>query len=202
MDAKRLSEAFNSGWNYAEYRKMLSELLADGKTTGPDQSEGMIEYAQLNNKRMDRGDKTVVIPEETKNTLNSLPIHEKWLVITEGWCGDASQIVPVLSKMEEAVEGLEVKMILRDENLDVMDEFQTNGTRSIPKIVRMNADTFEVLGTWGPRPAAMQAIVDDWKEKQDVPKAEMYARAHGAYAKDRGKETIRELTEELSGVMV
>ncbi|GGH72396.1 thioredoxin family protein [Phaeocystidibacter marisrubri] len=201
MDAKRLSEAFNTGWNYAEYRKMLSDLLADGKTTGPDQSEGMIEYAQLNNKRMDRGDKTVVIPAETVEALNAQSIREKWLVITEGWCGDASQIVPVLSKMEEAIDGIEVKFILRDENLDIMDAFQTNGTRSIPKVIRMNADTSEVLGSWGPRPAAMQAIVDDWKEKQDVPKSEMYARAHGAYAKDRGKETIRELTDALTEVM-
>lgn len=197
MTTDRLIEAFASGFTYAEYRAMISDLLAQGKTTGPDQSEGMIEYAQLNNKRMDRGDKTVKVDEETRTLLNDIRPNEKWLVITEGWCGDASQIVPVLSKLEEAVDGLEVKMILRDDNPDVMDAFLTDGTRSIPKLVRLNAETFEVLGEWGPRPQEMQDIVEEWKKTKAIPKEEMYLELHGQYAKNRGKAVVRELVEEL-----
>lgn len=197
MDSQRLGEAFASGWNYTEYRKMLQDLLAEGKTTGADQSEGMINYATINQKRMDRGDKTVKISEEVLAELNAVKPREKWLVITEGWCGDASQILPTLAKMETAVSGIEMKMILRDQNLDVMDAFLTNGTRGIPKVIRLNPDTNEVIGEWGPRPAAMQVLVDEWKKTPGVPKEEMYAKVHGAYAKDRGTAVISELMEEL-----
>lgn len=193
-----LKNAFESGRTYQEYRTMLNELLDKGLTTGQDQSEGMINYAKLNNKRMDRGDKVVKLDENWVSTVNSLDIQENWLVITEGWCGDASQIVPVLAKIEEAIPGIQMKLILRDENLEIMDAFQTNGTRSIPKLIRLDAQGNEVLGSWGPRPQLMQDMVDEWKESQAYPKEEMYAKVHGAYAKDRGKEVLGELLRELS----
>ncbi|NVK26841.1 MAG: thioredoxin family protein [Flavobacteriia bacterium] len=196
MNIERLVEAFKSGQTYSEYREMLDKLLAEGKTTGPDQSESMIDYASLNNKRMDRGDKTVKVDDATKAVLDSVP-GENWLVLTEGWCGDASQILPTLSKLEEASENISMRLILRDENPDIMDEFTTNGTRSIPKIIRLNSDFTEVLGSWGPRPKAMQALVDEWKKTPEVPKSEMYAKVHGAYAKDRGKQTIAEIVNFL-----
>lgn len=197
MDSQRLGEAFASGWNYTEYRKMLQELLAEGKTTGADQSEGMINYATINQKRMDRGDKTVKVSDEVQSELNEIQPNEKWLVITEGWCGDASQIIPALAKLEEAAPGVEMKLILRDENLDVMDAFLTDGSRGIPKLVRLDANTNEVIGEWGPRPAAMQEIVNDWKKTKDVPKEEMYVVLHGAYAKNRGAAVLSEMMEEL-----
>ncbi|KAB2809868.1 thioredoxin family protein [Phaeocystidibacter luteus] len=196
MEIERLVEAFKSGQTYDEYRAMLDELLADGKTTGPDQSESMINYASLNNKRMDRGDKTVKVDDSTREVLGSIS-GENWLVLTEGWCGDASQILPTLSKLENASDNIEMRLILRDENPDIMDAFLTNGTRSIPKIIRLNEDFTEVLGSWGPRPAAMQALVDEWKKTPEVPKSEMYTKVHGAYAKDRGKQTIAEIVNFL-----
>lgn len=196
MDAKKLQDAFNEGMNYAEYRQIIDQLMSEGKTTGADQSQGMLDYTALNIKRMDRGDKTVKISEESVDFLKDIPT-ENWLVITEAWCGDASQIVPTLAKIEAATSNINMRMIWRDENLEIMDAFLTNGTRSIPKLIRLNEDFTEVLGEWGPRPEAMHQMVLDWKEKQDMTKTEMYQKVHGAYAKDRGKETVREIMSAL-----
>lgn len=194
-----LREAFEKGWNYPEYRRMLKELRAEGRTTGHDQSEAILQYADLNEKRMDRGEKTVKLSEDILRLSQSADIRENWLVLTEGWCGDASQILPVLAKIEEGVDGISMRMILRDENPGIMDKFLTNGTRSIPKVIRLNPDTYEVLGAWGPRPQEMQSIVDEWKNSSDeIPKSEMYVRVHGAYAKDRGLEVMKEFSEILN----
>ncbi len=192
MDINKLRQAFETGYTYAGYREMVTGLLSENKTTGPNQSESLIDYARLNDRRMDRGEKTVKIDEEQQAALERIE-PENWLVLTEGWCGDASQIVPVLDKMEQATSKLKVRYILRDENEEIMDAFLTNGTRSIPKLVRMNSDFTEVLGSWGPRPQQMQAIVDVWKKDKATPKEEMYLEVHGAYAKDRGKATLKEI---------
>ncbi len=183
---------FEHAYNYSKYRRMITGLLAEGKTTGPNQGEDLIQYAMLNDKRMDRGEKTVKLSEEQADNLRGVQ-PENWLVLTEGWCGDASQILPVLNVIDQHSTQINVRYILRDENPEIMDVFLTNGTRSIPKIIRLNDDFTEVLGSWGPRPKQMQALVEDWKKSQDVPKEEMYMKVHGAYAKDRGKATLAEI---------
>lgn len=188
----RLREAFENGMDYQSYRKQIAELLAAGRTTGPNQSEDLVAFTDLNSKRMDRGEKTVRLAAVVEESLANTP-SENWLVLTEGWCGDAAQILPVLASIEDAAPNIHLRMILRDDNLDIMDEFQTNGTRGIPKLVRLNSDFTEVLGSWGPRPAAMQAIVDEWKKNQDEPKDKMYVKLHGAYARDRGQKIIEEI---------
>lgn len=190
---QRLKEAFESGLDYHTYRNHIAALIAQGKTTGPKQSEDLIAFTDLNAKRMDRGEKTVKLPENVSAAIADQEA-ENWLVLTEGWCGDAAQVLPVLATFEDAAPNIHMRMIMRDENLDIMDEFLTNGTRGIPKLIRLNADFTEVLGSWGPRPADMQAIVDEWKRNQDEPKSKMYVKLHGAYARDRGQKVIEEIS--------
>lgn len=189
---QRLREAFESGMNYHTYRNTIESWIEEGKTSGPNQKEDLIAFTALNSKRMDRGEKTIVLNEGQKTQLERL-MPENWLVLTEAWCGDAGQILPALATIEDAAPHIEMRMIWRDENLDIMDQFQTNGTRGIPKLIRLNADFTEVLGSWGPRPEPMQAIVEDWKKSKEVPKEQMYVKLHGAYARDRGQEILKEI---------
>jgi hypothetical protein len=86
-----------------------------------------------------------------------------WLVITEGWCGDAAQNIPAIEKIAAESEKIETRYVLRDENLELIDRFLTNGARAIPKLIALDAETFEVLGFWGARPAAAQKLFDDLK---------------------------------------
>jgi hypothetical protein len=114
----------------------------------------------------------------------------KLLVIAEDWCGDASNTVPVIAKLADAVPSLELRVIARDQNLDLMDQYLTNGARSIPIVIALN-DEFEEVGHWGPRPSQLQAWV--MANRGTTPKAELYPEVRKWYARDRGETTLREV---------
>lgn len=145
--------------SYITYRKLLEELLAQGKTTGHTQSEEYIEYAKVNLQRMSRLEKTTVLQPELLQTLKQIKGNYIWFVITEGWCGDASQNLPVFNLVEQTCDAVEIKIILRDDNPEIMNNYLTNGSRSIPKLVILEKESLKELYVWGPRPAVLQNLV-------------------------------------------
>jgi len=118
--------------------------------------------------------------------------HRKLLVIAEDWCGDASNTVPILARLASQAPGLELKIVLRDENPELMDRYLTKGARSIPIVIALD-DEFQELGHWGPRPAELQAWVT--ANRATTPKAELYPQVRKWYARDRGETTLREVLE-------
>lgn len=152
-------DVLEKAMSYAQYRNLLEDLMAHGKTTGANQSEEYLAYAKINLQRMQRLDKTIALEQNLKTALANLSKSYILLVITEGWCGDAAQNLPVFHLLESESKNIEVKLILRDEHLDVMEHYLTNGARSIPKIICIAKNTFEETFVWGPRPAALQEIV-------------------------------------------
>src|SRR6266404_8678958 len=141
---------------FTEYTKLIDDLLAEGKTTGPNQSAAMYNYGKLNRQRMLRLEKTVILKESLTRKLLNVKRKMIWLVLTEGWCGDAAQNVPIIEKIAARSGNIETRYVLRDENPALMDRFLTGGARSIPKLIAIDAATSEVLGTWGARPKAAQ----------------------------------------------
>ncbi len=139
---------------YAEYIKLIDDLLLDGKTTGTNQSEAMFNYGKLNRQRMHRLEKTVKLKIRLSKKRENIERKMIWLIITEGWCGDAAQNIPTIEKIAAENENIETRYVLRDENLELMDDYLTNNARSIPKLIALDAETFEEIGTWGPRPQA------------------------------------------------
>ncbi|HET6576720.1 MAG TPA: thioredoxin family protein [Gemmatimonadales bacterium] len=118
--------------------------------------------------------------------------RRKLLVIAEDWCGDASSTVPVLARLAAEVPGLELRIILRDQNPGVMDRYLTNGSRSIPIVIALD-DDFNELGHWGPRPRQLQAWV--MENRAAMPKEQLYPQVRQWYARDRGETTLREVLE-------
>ena len=116
--------------------------------------------------------------------------QRKLLVIAEDWCGDASNTVPVIAKLVDSAPGLELRVIPRDANPDVMDRYLTNGSRSIPIVVALD-EQFQEVGHWGPRPTQLQAWV--MANRGTTPKAELYPQVRKWYARDRGETTVREV---------
>lgn len=182
MDYKAYWE---KGESFNAYMERIETLLAEGKTTGPNQTEALVEYADLNAKRMTRLTKTYTPSDalvERMKKQDGLAI----LVITEGWCGDAAQIVPVIAKAGDAAE-VPVRTILRDDNPELIDAHLTNGGRSIPIILFLDQTSWEVLATWGPRPEPAQKMVMDYKNAPE-PKseyAEFVKQVQLWYAKDK-----------------
>ena len=144
---------------YEAYKQMVDELLAAGKATGTNHSEAFLHYSHLNQQRMHRLDKTTVVLPEVKERILSIKRPQTWLVLTEGWCGDAAQSLPVMQILTQLNPLIRLRLLLRDENLELMDQYLTNGvSRSIPKLIAVDTDSLAVLFTWGPRPNALQEL--------------------------------------------
>lgn len=182
-----------NSFSYVEYRSHVSQLLLEKLSTGDTQSEDLFNYSTLNEVRMNRLDKTIKIPQEIKDKLANLKKEHLLLVISEGWCGDAAQIVPVMNKIAEESSKLELKIVLRDENVTLMDEFLTNGARSIPKLILVEKDTHIVRGSWGPRPHGALKLILDYKEKFGVIDQEGKTELQKWYLQDKGISTMEEI---------
>ena len=182
---------------YLSYRDMVNDLLAQGKTTGEDHSEEMLHYTKMNVQRMNRVDKTTVLSEELLTTLSNLKGHYNLLVITEGWCGDAAQIVPVINKMVLAApNNLTLKLVLRDKNLPLIDAHLTNGGRAVPVLLVLDDAGNLVIPKWGPRPVVLQEVMTTWKS-EGVEMPELAEKLHGWYAKDK----THAIQEELNALL-
>ena len=172
--------------SYTDYRALVRNLLAEGKATGPEQSEDLTNYSRLNDRRMKRLDKTIKISEEVMLAFQKIKQPQTWLVLTEGWCGDAAQNIPVLNKIAEATEQIDLKIVLRDEHLPLMDLFLTNGGRSIPKLIALDKDN-NVIDSWGPRPTTATKMAVDYKEKNGALDLVFKEDLQVWYNKDKGK---------------
>lgn len=178
--------------SFNEYYQLNEELAATGKTTGNDQSESLINYTKLNFSRMKRILKITPISADVTSTIDCLNEPLTWIVLAESWCGDAAQNLPVFAKIAEANPNITVKVLLRDENENLMNQYLTNGGKSIPKLICIDKD-FNELGTWGPRPKFLQ----DWlyKEKADpsMDMNELKEQFQVWYTKDKGQTLQREM---------
>lgn len=186
---------FEFGLSYARYRSLIDQLVLQGKTTGATQNEKLLEFTKLNIQRMNRLDKTIQMTYEIQSELTKLERSYKWLLIGDAWCGDCAQIIPIINKIVEATNGkIELRILSRDTFPDLIENFQTNGSKSIPKLLVLNSETNEVCETWGPRPLAAQKIMWNWKENKDtITWDEFEKNLHLWYARDKGQTIISEL---------
>ena len=190
-----IQKSLSNAYSYTEYRKHVTATLAQGLATGVTQSEALTHYTTLNEVRMNRLDKTIVIPDEIKDKLKSLDKDYTLLVLSEGWCGDAAQIMPVINKMNEVTAKLNLRIVLRDDNADLMDLYLTNDGRSIPKLILLDKETLEVKGSWGPRPKDAAQLITDFKEKHGAITDEAKTELQKWYLHDKGHSTMQEIFE-------
>ena len=164
MPYKFTKEFIETGISYRNYIKLSDDLLKQGKTTGEGHPDSYVEYTKLNQARIRRLEKTIVINDELKEKVKSITEKTYLVVITEAWCGDAAQNLPVFEKLAELNENLILKIFLRDEHEDLMNEYLTNGvSKSIPIIISVNAQTMKEKWVWGPRPLPAQIMHNDHK---------------------------------------
>lgn len=185
-----IQDSLAKSLSYETYRKMVSDLLDEGKSTGPNQSEDLLNYSSLNDARMNRLDKKTKLTDETVSALKSTKKNQTWLMITEGWCGDAAQIMPVINKMSLETDKVALKVVLRDENEDLMNQFLTNGSKSIPKLVVLDENE-KVISSWGPRPSIATKMVNDYKKEHGGLDADFKRDLQVWYNKNKG-ENIQE----------
>ena len=157
-----LENSVKKAMDYSQYNLLFQQLVEESRTTG-EQSQDKIDYTKLNFSRRKRLDKTSKISEESIEVFKNIFKKQTWLVISEPWCGDAAQTLPYLNKIAQLSKNIDLKIVLRDENPELMDAFLTNGSRAIPVVIMLDED-FNVLQTWGPRSKAATKLVSDYKE--------------------------------------
>lgn len=194
IDTKLLNESLT----YAEYRSMIDSLLEENKTTGENHSDAMIHYTKMNVHRMKRLDKRTEFKDELVKKLQEVDREMVWLILTEAWCGDAAQLIPVIQKMADTTEKITTRYILRDQNLDIMDQFLTDGrSRSIPKLICLDAESLDILGSWGPRPEITQEFFQSQKNDPEISGKKAAENLHKWYADDATYSIQNEFLEIL-----
>ena len=188
-----IEKSIANSFTYSEYRALITALLKEGKSTGNEQSEDLTNYSQLNETRMNRLEKTIEITREVTEKLQNLKKDYLWLVIAEGWCGDAAQLLPIMHKMAEVAPKVEMKIVLRDENDDLMNLFLTNGSKSIPKLIIIDKNTNEVVGDFGPRPVGAKQLILDYKAAHGIVDETAKIELQKWYLHDKGVSTQKEI---------
>ncbi|MCL5247250.1 thioredoxin family protein [Cellulophaga sp. 20_2_10] len=192
-----INNAISTAMPYTAYRELMQNLVANNKSTGEVQNDDLANYTMLNDKRMKRLDKTTKLDATTIEKIKQVTTKTTWLVITESWCGDAAQSMPVMQKIAEQNPNIDVKVILRDENLELMNHFLYNNTLSIPRVIAIANDTQEVIGNWGPRPSKLTTIVEAYKAEHGSLDADFKQELQVWYNKDKGQNTIEDLVQLL-----
>ena len=188
-----IEKSLTSSFSYQEYRNHVALLSEEGKTTGHEQTEALVNYTKLNESRLHRLDKTMVVVDELKTFLENLEKDYIWLVISESWCGDAAQILPIINKMAEVSDRIDLRIVLRDDNEDLMNLFLTNGTRSIPKLIIIDKKTNEVVNDFGPRPQEAKQLILDYKAEHGVVDETAKINLQKWYLNDKGISTQKEI---------
>ncbi len=194
---KLIEEGIHNSYSYQEYKQLVSDLLVEGKSTGHEQSEALTNYSMLNDRRMKRLDKTLKIDKSITEVFSSTNTKVTWLVLSEGWCGDAAQSLPVINKLAQLNEGIDFKIILRDDHDELMNNFLTNGGKAIPKLIAYDTQNQKVLNTWGPRPSIATKMVNDYKAQNGSLDPQFKQDLQVWYNKDRGVNIVQDLVQLL-----
>ncbi|MEM7381044.1 MAG: thioredoxin family protein [Bacteroidota bacterium] len=195
--AELIRESLPKSMSYEEYTSLMDSLAKSGSTTGP-YTAANENYTLLNDRRIKRWDKKFNIAEEALAKIVEYPREILWLVLTESWCGDAAPTMPVMNKIAEASANISFRVLLRDENPELMSRFLTNQAMSIPKLIMLDKASLEVLGSWGPRPSTATKMAADYKAAHGNLSKEFKQDLQMWYNKDKGKDTFQDLMELLA----
>ncbi len=190
-----INSALQNAQNYTEYKIHINDLFSQGKTTGNNQSEAYINYTELSLQRMKRWEKIGKIEPSEADKIQHIETNQTWLVITEAWCGDAAHALPYIKKLADLNSKIILKIVLRDENEELMNHFLTNGGKSIPKLIAFTSEDKKILFTWGPRPdEAMQMVIQEKQAKGSLDE-DFRKKLQQWFNKDKGKKTVIDIVE-------
>lgn len=183
---------FAKAVSYADYIAAFENAIQENTPLAEADQVPLFKYYALNHQRSTRIYNHYTVTDAMQQAINALPDKVQWLVITEPWCGDSAQNLPVLAKVADASNGkIDLRIVYRDANLDLMDQFLTNGGRSIPKLLQLN-EQGELTATWGPRPAAAQQLVAELRAA-NIPHDEYIASVHKWYADNKAADLTKDI---------
>lgn len=196
-------KVIDHAFTYPQFVEFTAQLVSENRTTGGNQSEAYQEYTRMCLQRMRRWDKTAKVSAKTADLIQSIQEAQHWLIITEAWCGDGSQSIPFIAKLTELNPLINLRIIMRDENPDIMDAYLTNQARSIPKLVAFSADLKVELFTWGPKPEYLMNRHMEYKhDAKGKSYKEFLEEIHLWYAKNKNHDLEAELFPLIQSTLI
>jgi hypothetical protein len=179
---------------FEQYKAGFDEILNNANPTAPYDDPHFLDYTKMNSKRINRWLKQGVVLPEMVDYLTNLKEKQKWVLITEHWCGDAAHIVPFLHLMSEITPMIELEIQLRDTDSEI-NSYLTNGSKSVPVLI-VRDENNEDLFVWGPRPVACQDVFDEQKAA-GATMEDLKVELQNWYNHDKGNLTQVEILERL-----
>lgn len=179
-----------------EYELQFQSILSGENNAAPYDSEDYLNYVKLNDRRIKRWRKNGKILPVVAETLKNIEKPLNWLLITEPWCGDAAHSHSFIVKMAELNPKINLTVQNRDAPNSEIDNYLTNGGKSIPKLIVRDADGKDLF-VWGPRPAEAQEMVMKQKENASLSLEDKIKELQIWYNKDKGLSIQKEMNELL-----
>ncbi len=176
--------------NFKEYITHFEDVITTDSPKEPYNDPDFLDYAKLNWSRMNRWLKNGVIEDETTQKIKNVAGKQKWVLITEPWCGDAAHLVPFIEKMAELNPNIELEIQLRDNGSEI-DNYLTNGGKSIPKLIIRDTEGKD-LKVWGPRPVSCQDYFNQGKA-EGLEHDDLKIALQKWYNEDKGKTVQKEI---------
>ncbi len=191
-----INKGLRHSMSYPDYVELVKDLFEKGESTTKNGGESLVGYTKLNISRMKRLAKTTQLADDVIAKIKKIDRPITWLILTEGWCGDAAQNLPIINAIAEQNEHIDIRIVLRDENPDLMNAFLTNGNMAIPKLIQIENE--EVTNTWGPRPTIATQMVADYKAEHGTLTPEFKKDLQIWYNQDKGLNTIEDIMKLLN----
>lgn len=145
--------------NFHEYKAYFESIISKeaSEQQEPYDNPDYLDYTKINWSRMNRWFKTGKLSVAVLEIIKKINKPQHWIVITEPWCGDAAHNIPFIEMMASQNPLISISYELRDSAPFMIDQYLTNGTKSIPKLI-IRDEQGKDLGTWGPRPKDCQEM--------------------------------------------
>jgi 2-hydroxy-3-keto-5-methylthiopentenyl-1-phosphate phosphatase len=185
--------------NSVDYQTYLSQMLEKiNRAQNGKEIIQKIDHIKLNYQRSVRIKKSYRINPDLPQVIRQIDKPQQWIVLTEDWCGDSAQNLPFIARMAGLNDKITLRILRRDQNLELMDRYLTSGKRAIPKLIAFDENGAELFN-WGPRPEPAIRIFEGLKDR-GLEKKEILTQLHQWYARDAGKTLERDFYEILENL--
>lgn len=177
--------------NWEEYLLAFEQIIKAKNPPAPYDVPEYHNYLKLNASRQKRWLKKGMLNPELQQKIRAIDEPQTWYVITEPWCGDAAHSIPFLYLLTQENENIDFKIVWRDTAPYMIEDYLTNGGKSVPKLVVRDKNERDLF-SWGPRPEPCQKIYQELKDKKaDFEETKITLQQW--YNKDKGETLQREL---------
>ena len=114
-------------------------------------------YSKYNLERQERVEQEWRPSPEFVKAVDSMAGPLSFFFITDDWCIDSAYSLPLLHWISSRRSDIRLQIGLKNDNLQVLDQYLTDGARSIPKLIIEN-QAGETVAVWGPQPEEIRLI--------------------------------------------